>query len=99
MNNPSMQEVVDEGPLPCGLYTLGTAVTHPRLGPLAIPLHPDPLNAMFGRSAFYCHGDNQAHNGTASEGCIIMPNSARVELAKGGTIHVISTPAPIDSVT
>ncbi len=98
LNNPAMQEIKDVGPLPTGLYALGTAETHPRLGPIAIPLQPDPLNAMYGRSEFWCHGDNAEANHTASEGCIVMPRLARIELARGGMMRVIDEPAPQEIV-
>ena len=69
-NNPAMQDVADVGPLPVGLYTIGKAYSHPRLGPVTMNLTPDPLNRMFGRSAFRMHGDNVAHD--ASCGCVVQ---------------------------
>jgi hypothetical protein len=39
---------------------------------------------MFGRSGFFIHGDNQAMNHTASEGCIILPHAARIAIASSG---------------
>lgn len=77
VNNPAMQEMRSVGPLPQGLYSLGAVVEGSHLGVFAIPLMPDPANEMFGRSAFYCHGDNKLGNQSASEGCIIMPPSIR----------------------
>jgi hypothetical protein len=48
------------------------------LGPVALPLTPDPGNEMFGRSAFFVHGDNAQMNHSASCGCIILPREVRV---------------------
>ena len=63
------------GPLPCGDYSIGEPVDHPRLGPLALPLRPHPYNKMFGRRGFFIHGDNEKND--ASHGCIILPRAAR----------------------
>ena len=77
VNNPSMCGVKSIGPLPEGLYTHGVAIDHCQLGAFAIPLIPDPSNTMYGRSGFYLHGDTQACDNSASEGCIIQPPSTR----------------------
>jgi len=81
INNPAYQYTPDVGPLPVGLYTMGDAVEGTHLGPLAIPLHPDPNNDMRGRGGFYCHGDHIGAPGTASDGCIIMSHSTRLLLS------------------
>lgn len=90
-NNPDMQCVVKTGPLPRGLYTFGAPVMQSHLGPFAIPLKPDQQNEMFGRSAFFMHGDRTSAPGSASEGCIIMPRSVREECwnSKDHTLTVI----------
>lgn len=76
INAPLYQYTPLIGPLPVGLYTMGTAVEGTHLGPLAIPLTPDPANDMRGRSGFFCHGDTTP-SGRASEGCIIMSRKTR----------------------
>lgn len=81
-NNPAMQDVRNVGPLPTGLYQMGVAINHPRLGPIAIPLIPDAGNCMHGRSDFLAHGDSIAHPGEASLGCIILNPAARNLLSK-----------------
>src|ERR1700757_2883984 len=43
------------GPVPMGKYTIGPAEDSRKLGPIAMPLTPDPANEMFGRSAFFIH--------------------------------------------
>ena len=88
-NNPDMQDRPGIGPLPCGLYTLGTPVDHTHLGAYAVPLIPDPANDMMGRGDFYLHGDTTP-SGNASEGCIIMPRAIReAVVASGDTLTVI----------
>jgi hypothetical protein len=91
IDKPIAQNVKNEGPIPVGLYTLGTV--DQEKGQFTIHLQPDPGNQMFGRSGFLVHGDNAEVNHTASEGCIIMPRLARIELARGGAIKVIDRPA------
>lgn len=82
LNNPEMQNAPMYGPIPQGLYEIGAASTHPKLGVLAMTLTPCEEQQTFGRSGFFIHGDNQAMNHSASEGCIILPHSARVAIAR-----------------
>lgn len=79
INNPDMQNCKSIGPLPVGIYTLGTPVPQSHLGPFAIPLLPKPGNLMFGRSSFFMHGDTTP-SGNASEGCIIMGRAIREQV-------------------
>ncbi|MBK7464715.1 MAG: DUF2778 domain-containing protein [Betaproteobacteria bacterium] len=78
-NNPDDQCKADQGPLPRNTYTIGPAMDHPRLGPLALPLVPDDPAKMCNpaRNAFYIHGDSSSHPGEASDGCIIMARNIR----------------------
>lgn len=81
-NNPHMQSVHDVGPIPTGIYTIGSphdTVTH---GPFVLPLTPDPSNQMFDRSGFLIHGDSIIAPGTASTGCIILPRLVRNEISE-----------------
>jgi len=87
-NNPAMQQLHLIGPLPRGLYTMGTPVAQSRLGPFAIPLIPDPANEMFGRGDFYIHGDRIGAPGCASDGCIIMPRQVR-NLIWASSVHTL----------
>lgn len=105
LNNPTMQNVVNTGPLPAGTYAIGKAFDHPMLGPEAIPLTPCADNQMFGRSHFYIHGDNQQRNKSASEGCIILDRAARNEIAgspvKTLVVRAVETPVstPVPSIS
>ena len=47
------------------------------LGPVAIPLTPDPNNDMCNRSGFFIHGDSVSDPGNASDGCIILRRASR----------------------
>jgi hypothetical protein len=84
VNNPATQNVHDVGPIPQGVYAIGEPLEPPdHLGPLAMPLTPDPANEMFGRSEFFIHGDNMEMNHSASDGCIILDHAARAAIAAG----------------
>ena len=92
VNNSAMCNVPDVGPLPPGLYTMGTPVEHSHLGAFAIPLTPDPANEMYGRKDFYCHGDTTP-SGNASEGCVILPRDIRemMHTSSDQKIQVVAT--------
>jgi len=47
--------------------------------------HLTPIEGTdtFGRSGFMVHGDNQALNHSASEGCIVAPRFIRDQIAAG----------------
>ena len=80
VNNPEMEDVRGVGPIPRGRWIIGTAEKHPRLGPLAMPLHPSGHDAH-GRSEFFIHGDNARGDRSASHGCIIVPRAVREDIA------------------
>lgn len=85
LNNPAMQDARDVGPLPRGQYRIGPPVNPPNhLGPVALPLDPDPANRMFNRADFFMHGDNAAQHHAASCGCIIMRPSVRQQVDASG---------------
>jgi hypothetical protein len=44
---------------------------------------------MFGRSGFFCHGDNPAENQTASDGCIVAARPIREIVAQHSQLTVI----------
>lgn len=78
-NDPAMESVADLGPIPCDLYTIGRAFTHPEAGPFTLRLTPNDGHAgNTERSGFLIHGDNLSH--TASHGCIIVPRPFRLEM-------------------
>lgn len=76
-NKPQSQGLVAKGPIPRGLWQLGSAFKHARLGEVAIPIWPKSQETALGRSGFYIHGDNQRADGTASSGCIILNRKSR----------------------
>ena len=82
INNKAYQYIAKTGPLPVGIYTMGAAVEGTHLGPLAIPLTPDPSNDMRGRSGFYIHADTIGHPRCASEGCIVMSRATRITISE-----------------
>jgi hypothetical protein len=79
-NDYGAGSLVDQGPIPSGLYTIGAPVDTETHGPYVLPLTPDPSNQMFGRSGFLIHGDSIAAPGTASKGCIILARDVREKI-------------------
>ncbi len=73
-NVPAAQGVKNMGPLPQGFYSIGLERGDTHLGPYAMPLEPDDVNVMYGRSGFWMHAESIAHPGDASSGCIVMPD-------------------------
>lgn len=95
LNTPAMQGAHDEGPIPQGIYNIGTSRTNSpggaRTGVLTFPLIPTPGTNTFGRSGLLIHGDNPSLNHSASKGCIILPFPDRKKLngCRGGTLDVV----------
>lgn len=90
LNDPAWCPVRGVGPLPVGLYRALAARSHPRLGPVAIPLEPARGGEQYGRSGFYVHGDNAQANATASEGCIVVQRGCRQRFAAGDIVVVVA---------
>ena len=80
LNNAEMQDVKGVGPIPQGRYTIGAPHADAAVGPVAMRLTPAAGNEMFGRSDFLIHGDNYKMDHSASDGCIVLPHGARVEI-------------------
>lgn len=84
-NRTESEGLVARGPIPRGVWRIGVAHSHRRLGRVSIPLEAaDPKTAL-GRSGFYIHGDNARGDGSASSGCIIAPVAARRIIAAART--------------
>ena len=80
-DDPTETNVEKKGPLPCGLYTIGPAYHHDKLGPVTMNLGPDAENEMFGRADFRIHGASATDSAHSSEGCIIQLRSVREQIA------------------
>lgn len=78
-NDPLVQNLQGQGPIPEGVYTIGTPRDTPDHGPYFIPLTAVRGEETYGRSAFGMHGDEIANIGKhlASHGCIIAPPDVR----------------------
>lgn len=88
-NKPESERIVAKGPIPRGVWTMGSPFAHQTLGPVSIPLWPVEKDAAFGRSGFYIHGDNSKANGSASTGCIILNRPARDFIVRSGVSTLI----------
>jgi len=81
-NHPAMENVPNIGPLPQGWYTIGAPTDSTHCGQEAMPLRPDAANEMFGRAGFFMHGDDRAHPGDGSDGCIVQARPVRDAVVK-----------------
>lgn len=79
-NNPDSTNLSDLGPIPAGIWIMGTSFDSPEHGPLCIHLSPETGTETYGRSGFLIHGDSLKHPGEASKGCIILPRATRQEM-------------------
>jgi hypothetical protein len=82
-NNPTLESRVATGPIPAGMWKIGSPRNSQNVGPYALPLTPVGHGA-FGRSAFFCHGDSAKQPGAASRGCLIMPRNVRELMWESG---------------
>lgn len=86
-NNPAMEAVKATGPIPRGLWKVGTSYHSARTGPITIPLYKldsipgDDIDQDSLRSAFRIHGDSKQKPGEASRGCIILSRKTREDIA------------------
>lgn len=88
-NNPEMEAFPNEGPIPVGKWSIGSPRDDIHMGPYILPLEPIGHDAH-GRSHFYIHGDNAAHD--ASHGCIIMsPAGLRRKIYQSGDHMLLVT--------
>lgn len=92
LNNPAMQQVSVQGPLPEGYYTIGAPYQNPHTGRFTMNLLPDASNQMFGRSLFRIHGDTEPPTNSASDGCIVVNYTIRQQIWNSGdhNLHVVS---------
>lgn len=88
-NNANAEKIEGIGPIPRGLYRIGSAYDHPHLGPCVMNLDPEPGTETFGRSLFRIHGDNSRHD--ASHGCIILGPAIRRLIASSGDRDLLVT--------
>ncbi|PSM32210.1 tlde1 domain-containing protein [Haliangium sp. UPWRP_2] len=88
-NNPAMQQMHNQGPIPQGTWQIGTAYQHAQKGPTSMNLTNTSGNT-FGRSAFMIHGNNAQNN--ASQGCIILPPTVRQQIANSTDKTLIVVP-------
>jgi hypothetical protein len=97
-NNPQATHLVNNGPIPCGLYKILAPENTEKHGEYVLWLVPDPSNQMFGRSEFGIHGDKIGSPGTASEGCIVLSRGVREAIWESGDhdLQVVATREGID---
>lgn len=80
-NDPDQEHDHGDGPIPRGVWLIGSAHTSARTGKVVMNLTPVSHKAH-GRSAFQIHGDSIRAPGTASSGCIIMNRNVRLLVSR-----------------
>lgn len=95
-NNPDLQHEAGLGPIPRGLYEIGSPYTSELHGPYVLRLTPAPENDMGGRSGFLIHGVSAGHPMDSSRGCICISRQARtaIWLSDDHQLHVIAGEDP-----
>jgi hypothetical protein len=88
VNNPTMEFDPNVGPIPQGLWTIGSPYNSPTLGPLVLALTAMAGTQTEGRDLFRMHGDSQAdlnaHLQDGSRGCIVIQHSTRIIVSESG---------------
>lgn len=79
-NNPRYQNLMNQGPIPVGDYTIEEPRNDNITGAYSLPLIPSTFNDMFHRGSFLIHGENMFSPGNASHGCIILPRTIREQI-------------------
>jgi hypothetical protein len=88
-NNPAMEAIANQGPIPQGNWTIGAAFNDATRGPTSMTLNPLGHNAH-GRTGFMIHGNNVTNN--ASTGCIILGPAIRQQIASSGDNVLVVQP-------
>ncbi len=83
-NNPDVEKLPNQGPIPRGNYTINPPINSPNTGPNALPLTPSPGTNTFGRNNFQIHGDNSRGDQSASTGCIVLGPGIRNQIINSG---------------
>lgn len=91
-NNVALAHVRNVGPVPPGLYVIGTAHLYRPFGPVTMRLTPQAGTNTYGRAGFLIHGDSIAKPGTASTGCIIAGRKDREYINASHDKLLIVTP-------
>lgn len=90
LNNPSMSDVHDVGPIPAGYWRIGSFFDDPGgKGPIVCHLNPAEDTDAHGRGGFMIHGDNSEADHTASEGCMILARPLREQIRDSGDSELL----------
>jgi hypothetical protein len=76
-NNPDAQNLHKIGPLPQGVYEVGSWGDHPPLGLFSATL-TQISRESYGRDGFWIHGESSTDPLNSSEGCIVLGHSDRL---------------------
>lgn len=93
VNNPTLEAVLNVGPLPRGLWTISGPPFEGIHGPYCLRLSPKAGTETFGRTGFLAHGDEVEHPGEhlASHGCIVADRVTRTRIYQSGDTDLTVT--------
>lgn len=77
LNNPEAERQVNFGPIPHGLYIVGSTHIHPGKGVDVMTLAPHGHDA-YGRTGFLIHGTHVNDQHDSSHGCIVIDHPHRI---------------------
>ncbi|MDH5727630.1 MAG: DUF2778 domain-containing protein [Gammaproteobacteria bacterium] len=87
-DNPEMEQVRNVGPIPKGMWRIGSPRNSAQSGPYVLDLTPIGHTAH-GRTDFLIHGDKKDNPGNASTGCIILNRKYREQIVKSNDYTLI----------
>lgn len=91
-NDPSLQSVIDVGPIPCGFWDIcGPPITTTEHGPYVLRLEPWPGTETYGRVGFLMHGKPlpPADIRSGSKGCICAGPDTRRRVYQSGDTKLL----------
>lgn len=88
LNDGSKEALKGIGPIPRGLYCIGSPRTSERTGRFVLDLIPLGHKAL-GRTGLQIHGDNKNGDYSASQGCIVLGPKERSDIANGSPLMLV----------
>jgi hypothetical protein len=81
-----MKGIPNVGPIPRGIYDIGSGHPSPNTGPNTMNLTPQAGTDTLGRDLFRIHGNNATNN--ASHGCVVAGPNIRNQI-NNSSDHVL----------
>ncbi|MGE0223077.1 MAG: tlde1 domain-containing protein [Acetobacteraceae bacterium] len=91
VNDPEAEALEHQGPIPRGIWTIGSAFAHAMCGCFSMRLIPAAGTNTHGRDGFLIHGPAADDRQNSSHGCIILTRPIRETISASGDreLHVV----------